>query len=72
MTKRFLLGASALVVALGVSGVARAQDLPPLEQKDSYTVGFAQSESNNPWRIAETKSFQDTAAECGYAMRYRP
>ncbi|HVG47270.1 MAG TPA: ABC transporter substrate-binding protein [Rubellimicrobium sp.] len=66
MKRRFLLGASALVVALGASGLAQAQTLPPLEQKDSYTVGFAQSESNNPWRIAETKSFQDTAAECGW------
>jgi ABC-type sugar transport system substrate-binding protein len=66
MKRRFLLGASALVAALGASGLAQAQTLPPLEQKDSYTVGFAQSESNNPWRIAETKSFQDTAAECGW------
>ena len=68
MKRRFLLGASALVVALGASGLAQAQTLPPLEQKDSYTVGFAQSESNNPWRIAETKSFQDTAAECGWNL----
>ena len=45
-----------------------AQDLPPLEQKDSYKVGFAQTESNNPWRIAQTKSFQDTAAACGWDL----
>jgi ABC-type sugar transport system substrate-binding protein len=66
MRRRYLLGATALVAALGLTGAALAQDLPPLEQKDSYTVGFAQSESNNPWRIAETKSFEDTAAECGW------
>ena len=65
MNRRTLLGATAFAV-LGWAGLATAQDLPPLEQKDSYTVGFAQSESNNPWRIAETKSFQDTAAECGW------
>ena len=45
MKRRFLLGASALVAALGLSGMAQAQDLPPLEQKDRYTVGFAQMES---------------------------
>ncbi|TNC64491.1 ABC transporter substrate-binding protein [Rubellimicrobium roseum] len=68
MKRRFLLGASALAATLGLTGLAQAQDLPPLEQKDSYTVGFAQSESNNPWRIAETKSFQDTAATCGWNL----
>lgn len=33
-------------------------------RKDSgrYVVGFSQMESNNPWRIAETKSLQDEAA----------
>ncbi|EYD75688.1 Ribose ABC transport system, periplasmic ribose-binding protein RbsB [Rubellimicrobium mesophilum DSM 19309] len=68
MKRRFLLGASALAATLALTGVAQAQTLPPLEQKDSYTVGFAQSESNNPWRIAETKSFQDTAAQCGWNL----
>ena len=24
---------------------------PPLEKKDTYTVGFAQMGSNNPWRL---------------------
>ncbi len=47
---------------------ALAQGLPPLEQQESYKVGFAQVESNNPWRIAETKSFQDTAVECGWDL----
>ena len=56
-------------LAIGFLGsTAMAQDLPPLEQKDSYRVGFAQVESNNPWRIAETKSFEDTAAECGWDL----
>ena len=67
MNRRTLLGATAFAV-LGWAGLAAAQDLPPLEQKDQYTVGFAQSESNNPWRIAETKSFQDTAAQCGWNL----
>jgi ribose transport system substrate-binding protein len=68
MQRRFLLGASALAATLALAGVAQAQSLPPLAQQDSYTVGFAQSESNNPWRIAETTSFQNTAAECGWNL----
>ena len=67
MNRRILLGASALAV-LGLAGLAQAQDLPPLEQKDSYTVGFAQTESNNPWRIAQTASFEAAAAECGWDL----
>jgi len=47
---------------------AFAQGLPPLEQKERYKVGFAQMESNNPWRIAETKSFLDTADACGWDL----
>ncbi len=63
----FLSTASVLVVGL-LGTMAAAQDLPPLEAKDRYKVGFAQSESNNPWRIAETKSFQDTAESCGWDL----
>lgn len=68
MKRRVLLGAVALSGLMALSGFAMAQDLPPLAQKDSYKVGFAQSESNNPWRIAETKSFVDTAATCGWEL----
>lgn len=50
------------------STAAMAQSLPPLEQKERYKVGFAQMESNNPWRIAETKSFVDTADTCGWDL----
>ncbi len=63
----------ALVAAGAVATIfasAAAQGLPPLPQKDSYTVGFAQTESNNPWRIAQTKSFQDTAAVCNWNLVY--
>ena len=47
---------------------AMASDLPPLEKKDRYKVGFSQMESNNPWRIAETKSFQETAESCNWDL----
>ena len=62
---------SAAAIAFGVAslaGVAAAQDLPPLPMKERYKVGFPQMESNNPWRIAETKSFHDTADACGWDL----
>ena len=63
---RALTGAG-IALALAATA-ATAQDLPPLEQKERYKVGFSQMESNNPWRIAETKSFADTAEECGWDL----
>ena len=63
---RRLLVLTAAAVGLGAATMAFA--LPPLEKKDRYKVGFAQMESNNPWRIAETKSFQDTAAACNWDL----
>jgi galactofuranose transport system substrate-binding protein len=68
MTRSGLLTTAALLGALALSGMAQAQGLPPLEQKERYKVGFAQRESNNPWRIAETKSFQETAESCGWDL----
>jgi ribose transport system substrate-binding protein len=68
MKRRILLGAAAMAAALSIASIATAQDLPPLAQKESYKVGFAQTESNNPWRIAQSKSFQDTAATCGWEL----
>ena len=46
------------------AGVRRgAAELPKLAQKATYKVGFAQTESNNPWRMAQTASMKDEAAE---------
>ena len=68
MTSRrtfFKVGAAgtALVVA-GRAGfsVSMAQ-APTLEKKDNYKVGFAQTESNNPWRLAQTASMKDEAED---------
>lgn len=70
MKRRILslaLGATAVALAFGAASVS-AEDLPPLEKKDRYKVGFSQMESNNPWRIAETKSFVDTAEKCNWDL----
>lgn len=70
MNRRTLLSTVAALSfgLVALTGVANAQGLPPLEKKDRYKVGFAQMESNNPWRIAETKSFHDTAESCGWDL----
>ena len=44
--------------------------MPPLKKKDSYKVGFAQTESNNPWRLAQTASMKDEAAKRGCQIVY--
>ena len=60
-----------LALALtGVTVIAVAQSLPKLAQKTVYKVGFAQTESNNPWRIAQTKSMQDEAKRLGHQLVY--
>jgi galactofuranose transport system substrate-binding protein len=65
MKLKMLLGF--IVLLLGSFSLAQ---LPPLEKKDTYTVGFAQTESNNPWRIAQTTSMQEEAAKRGYTLVY--
>jgi ribose transport system substrate-binding protein len=44
--------------------------VPMLKKKDSYKVGFAQTESNNPWRLAQTASMQDEAKKRGDQLVY--
>ena len=63
------LAASAAAITLSVGAVS-AQELPKLKQKDKYKVGFAQTESNNPWRIAQTESMKAEAAKHGYQLVY--
>jgi galactofuranose transport system substrate-binding protein len=62
-TRRQLIKTSAALGGAFVAGryyVGRVFAAPPpLDQKDKYTVGFAQTGSNNPWRIAETASMKD-------------
>jgi galactofuranose transport system substrate-binding protein len=69
MLKRTFLTMAAGVALAVVAAPAMAQ-LPTLEVKDTYKVGFAQTESNNPWRIAQTESMKAKAAELGYQLVY--
>ena len=68
-TRRKLLVAAGLA-AVGWLPLHALAALPPLAKKDKYRVGFAQSESNNPWRIAQTRSMRDEAARLGYQFVY--
>jgi ribose transport system substrate-binding protein len=48
----------------------RAEGLPPLKPKATYKAGFAQTEMNNPWRLAQTASMKDEAAKLGWQLVY--
>ena len=55
-----LLAALVLVMP-AVAGCAR-------KKSAAYVVGFSQMESDNPWRLAETKSLKDEAARRGIEL----
>lgn len=69
MRRREFLGLMAGVAFIAVGSTAFAE-LPKLEKKDKYKVGFAQTESNNPWRIAETASMKAEAEKRGWQLVY--
>ena len=54
----------------GGGGGGGGGGLPKLEKKDTYKVGFAQTESNNPWRLAQTASMKDEAKKQGWQLVY--
>jgi ribose transport system substrate-binding protein len=56
-------GSNAVTVAGQINSA-----LPKLPKKDKYRVGFAQSESDNPWRLAQTASMKDEAAKLGWDL----
>ena len=70
ITRRTLLltSAAGLVAAMAAGSVFAAS--PPLKKKDTYKVGFAQTESNNPWRLAQTASMQEEAKKRGWQLVY--
>lgn len=69
ISRRIFMLAATAVGALALAGVAIAE-VPKLEQKDKYKVGFAQTESNNPWRIAQTNSMKAEAEKLGFQLVY--
>ena len=54
----------------GTGGTGATGGLLKLAKKDKYKVGFAQTESNNPWRLAQTASMKDEAAKKGHELVY--
>jgi len=67
--RKFLItSAAGVAAAMLVRPVLAAP--PPLKVKTVYKVGFAQTESNNPWRLAETASMQAEAKKLGYTLVY--
>ena len=69
ISRRMALLATVAVAGFAVTA-AMADGLPPLKQKATYKVGFAQTEMNNPWRLAQTKSMQDEAKKLGWQLVY--
>jgi galactofuranose transport system substrate-binding protein len=69
ITRRAMLLATAAMASVAAVP-ALAEGLPPLKKKDTYKVGFAQTESNNPWRIAQTESMKAEAEKLGYQLVY--
>lgn len=67
--RTFMLAATALG-AIAAAGTTAMAEVPKLKQKEKYKVGFAQTESNNPWRIAQTNSMKETAEKLGYQLVY--
>jgi len=72
MLRRDMFSFTAAAALTAFGGRARAQDagMPKLAQKTAYKVGFAQTESNNPWRIAQTESMRSEAAKRGHQFVY--
>jgi len=69
--RRDLLKFAAASGAVLVTGtMAFADGLPKLAKKDKYKVGFAQTESNNPWRLAQTASMKAEAEKLGWQLVY--
>jgi galactofuranose transport system substrate-binding protein len=63
-----LIGAGGAMSLIGFRSAYAA--LPTLKKKDTYKIGFAQTESNNPWRLAQTASMKDEAAKRGWQLVY--
>src|ERR1700681_3924549 len=65
-----LTGSLSLAAVACMIGTALSDELPKLKEKKTYKVGFSQTESNNPWRLAETESVKSEAAKRGWQLVY--
>lgn len=63
-------GAAAMAMGVRIPRIAGAQ-APPLEVKDSYVIGYPQTDENNPWRIAQTNSVRGEIEARGWSVEYR-
>lgn len=71
ISRRKVLQAGFGGAAIGAFGIRAAYaELPKLPKKDKYKVGFAQTESNNPWRLAQTASIKAEAEKRGWQLVY--
>jgi len=70
ITRRTFLMATTAAGAMAMTGTKAFAELPKLAQKEKYKVGFAQTESNNPWRIAQTDSMKAEAEKLGHQLVY--
>ena len=70
ITRRTVLFTSAIGLAASMVAGGALADAPPLKKKETYKVGFAQTESNNPWRLAQTASMQEEAKKRGWQLVY--
>ncbi len=70
ISRRHLLKTATMAAAASAFARAAFAQAPPLALKDTYKVGFAQTESNNPWRLAQTTSMQDEATARGWQLVY--
>lgn len=57
-----------MICRRAAAGLLALPALAACGRRDSgqYTVGFAQMESDNPWRLAQTQSLKDEATKRGY------
>ena len=70
ISRRHLLKTATMAAAASAFARAAFAQAPALAKKDTYKVGFAQTESNNPWRLAQTTSMQDEATARGWQLVY--
>jgi galactofuranose transport system substrate-binding protein len=71
INRRKLLQVGAAGAAMsGFTFRAAYAEMAKLAKKDTYKVGFAQTESNNPWRLAQTASMKSEAEKRGWQLVY--